>query len=222
MSITTGRDKTRTSTTKTLGTSRPGDLSIADDGWHQYFCRTTVARRLSSQSRRPGQTVNYDRRTEHNIVSDTGRLSRRYRPRSITAIDDDRRTIIVMLLLLSFITGENITSNVIDDKRYTKYFRNHHHHDKVMFLSWYIYLYILLLTDEKLIVGRGGDDVVGSRYQLQLLDIRIIDKIIGAAPIARLFRPSFGQMMENKKKKIFFVDHELMTVSITVHSYNYE
>lgn len=157
------------------------------------FCRTTVARRLSSQTRRPGQTVNYDRRTEHNIVSDTGRLTRRYRLRSITAIGDDRRTINVMLLLLSFITGENITSNVIDDKRYTKYFRNHHHHDKVKFLSWYIY--ILLLTDEKLIVGRGGDDVVGSRYQLQLLDIRIIDKMIGAAPNTRLFRPSLGQMI---------------------------
>jgi len=120
---------------------------------------------------------------------------------SITSIGDGRRTIIVMLLLLSFITGENITSNVIDDKRYTKYFRNHHHYDKVMFLSWYIYIYTLLLTDEKLIVGRGGDDVVGSRYQLQLLDIRIIDiidKMIKTAPNA-LFRPSIGQMIGKLK-----------------------
>jgi len=33
LSITTGRDKTRTSTTNTRGTSRPGDLSITD-GWN--------------------------------------------------------------------------------------------------------------------------------------------------------------------------------------------
>lgn len=127
LSITTGRDKTRTSTKNTRGTSRPGDLSITD-GWYLSNNYRAVVSTCHVPSTPSTTTVGLTTlvRTPGDFRDDINRP---------WCVGDEGNGIIA-ILLKSLITGENM-NNVIDDKQFVRELRNHHHDKVALLLSWY-------------------------------------------------------------------------------------